>query len=114
MNDYLELYKKFKDVKDIADYIDEVEKLRYYYETQQFQMMITHINFLTKKYSIETTMWNLKRTSMPTTELEAYQNAEDFMQLQGAKIIVSKVINYQNYLSQAEKAYIDTMIKLVG
>ncbi len=111
--DYLELYKKFNEVKDIADYIDDVEKLRCYYGTQQYQLMIAHINFLTKKYPVETRIWNLRNTSMPTTEFEAYQNAEGFMKLQGAKLIVSKVINYQEYLSPEEKSYMEIIIKFM-
>lgn len=39
MNDYLNIYEKFKDVKEVADYIDDVNTLRYYYRTQQFMMM---------------------------------------------------------------------------
>ena len=35
MNDYLEILKGYKDVKDVFDLVDDVQKLRFYYSTQQ-------------------------------------------------------------------------------
>ena len=43
MNDYLEILRYYKDEKDIFDLIDEVQKLRFYYSTSQYDLMIKHI-----------------------------------------------------------------------
>ena len=111
MNDYLEIYKKFDDVKEIKDYIDDVMKLRQYYYTQQYDKMIEHINSLKMKYFLDSVAWNGTHTIMPTTYQEYYQNAELFMQAQGAKIIASKVADYAKRLSPDEIAFVESMIK---
>lgn len=111
MNDYLELYRKFKDIKDIEDYIDEVEKLRFYFQTQQIQMMLEHIRQLTEKYKLETLTWNFVNQYRPIDYTEAYINAERFMQFHGAKLVAEKVLDFKKQLSQDEIAFIESMIK---
>ena len=111
MNDYLEVFRKFKDIKEISDYVDEVEKLRLYFRAQQYEKMQEHIISLTKKYFVETLLWNSVNQSMPITYQQSYVNAENFMQLQGAKLVVEKVMDFQNRLSQDEISFIESMIK---
>lgn len=114
MNDYLEIFGKFKEIKEIRDYTDEVEKLRIYFRNQQYQQIQEHILSLTQKYFIDTFSWNLVHQNMPTTYHQAYINAENFMQMQGAKLVVEKVIDFQNRLSQDEIAFIKSMMNFVG
>ena len=111
MNDYLAVFEKFKDVKDILDYIDEVKSLRYYFNTRQYQKMREHIDSLTKKYILETIAWNLSNRVAPITDKQAYINAENFMCLQGAKLVVEKVNDFKNRLSKEEIAYIETLLQ---
>lgn len=111
MSEYLEIYKKFKDIKDIADLIEEDEKLRYYYGTGQFQEMLKHIDFLTKKYPSETAIWNFFSNEMPTTYQQAYINAENFLSVLGARIIVKQVFDYRNRITSEEAALIDANSK---
>ena len=110
MIDYLELYKKFEDVKDIKDYIEDVKKLRQYYASGQYELMWDHINALTHKYFFETIVWNSVNRNMPVTYQEAYINAENFMQVQGAKLVVAKVIDYKKQLSHNEIAFVESII----
>lgn len=114
MCDYLELYKKFKDIKDVADYIDEVETLRYYYGTQQYSQMQKYINGLSRKYIVESAVWNAVNPYMPTTYEQSYLNAEAFMEMQGAKLVVKKVLDFENRLSKNEIDFIESKIKPVG
>ncbi len=109
--DYLELYKKYKDIKEIADLIDDVEKLRFYCRTQQFQKMQNHIVALTKKYFVESALWNMVNQEKPTTYMQSYINAENFLSGQGAKLIVEKVADYKKRMSEEEIAFIESMIK---
>ena len=111
MIDYLEIYKKFKDVKEVKDYIDEVILLRHYYATQQYSQMQDHIRKLMNKYLVETLVWNTVNTSQPTTVEQSYINAENFLQMQGAKIIVEKVKDYTQRLNEGEKTFIESLIK---
>ena len=111
MFDYLELYKKFKDVKEVKDYIDDVILLRNYYATRQFSEMQDHIRKLTLKHIAETIMWNAANPIAPQTIDEAYYNAENFMRIQGAKIISEKVKDYVKRLDEGEADYIKSMIK---
>ncbi len=111
MNDYLEIYEKFKDIKDISDYIDELQKLRNYYRTWQFQEMQNHINSLTNKYALETLFWNIVHNEAPITYDQAYINAENFMCAQGAKLIVEKVHDFKSRLSEQETVFIESMVK---
>ena len=108
MNDYLEIFEKFNDVKEIKDQIDDVKKLRGYYRSWQFQEMQNHINSLTQKYALETFIWNTVNKDAPTTYEQAYINAENFMCVQGAKIIVENVHEFKNRLSAEEVAFIES------
>ena len=111
MFDYLELYKKFKDIKEVKDYIDDVILLRNYYATLQFSEMQDHIRKLTLKHIAETIMWNSANPIAPQTIDEAYYNAENFMRIQGAKIISETVKDYVKRLDEGEADYIESMIK---
>lgn len=111
MTDYLKIYEKFKDVKEVKDYIDDVILLRHYYATQQYSQMQDHIRKLMNKYLVETLVWNTVNTSQPTTVEQSYINAENFLQMQGAKIIVEKVKDYAQRLNDGEKTIIESMIK---
>ena len=111
MTDYLKIYEKFKDVKEVKDYIDDVILLRHYYAIQQYSQMQDHIRKLMNKYLIETLVWNTVNTSQPTTVEQSYINAENFLQMQGAKIIAEKVKDYAQRLTEVEKAFVESMIK---
>jgi len=111
MTDYLKIYEKFKDVKEVKDYIDDVILLRHYYATQQYSQMQDHIRKLMNKYLVETLVWNAVNPSQPTTVEQSYINAENFLQMQGAKIVVEKVKNYAQRLTEHEKTFIESMIK---
>ena len=110
MNDYLTIFDKFKDVKEIDDFIKDVKKLRDYYNLQQYQQMQMHINSLICKYFVETIAWNLVNRDMPTTYEQAYINAEQFLQVQGAQILVKNCLNYKQYLTDEEICFIESMI----
>ena len=92
MNDYLELFEKFKDEneKDIVDLIDEVKKLRFYYSTQQYDSMLQHIKELTRKYALETLVWNSVNKVQPITYDQSYQNAEVFLRSKGLIMLIKK------------------------
>ena len=111
MNDYLEVFEKFKDVNDIHDYIDEVQKLREYFRTGQRQKMQDHIGTLMVKYLAETIAWNAVHTKGPTSFEQSFFNAECFMQKQGAKLVVEKASDYKSRLSPDEISFIESMIK---
>ena len=95
MNDYLEVFEKFKDVKEIFDFCDDVQKLREYYRTGQFQKMQEHT----------------VNTQPPLTYEQAYINAEAFLRGQGAKLVVEKISGYKSRLSPDEISFIESMIK---
>ena len=111
MTDYLKIYEKFKDVKEVKDYIDDVILLRHYYATQQYSQMQEHIRKMMNKYLVETLVWNAVNTYQPTPVEQSYINAENFLRMQGAKIIAEKVKNYANRLAEDEKAFVESMIK---
>ncbi len=111
MNDYLEVFEKFKDVKEIFDLCDDVQKLREYYRARQFQKMQEHIRALTIKYSLETLVWNTVNTQPPLTYEQAYINAENFLCAQGAKLVVEKISGYKSRLSPDEISFVEAMIK---
>ena len=113
MADYLKIYEKFKDVKEVKDYTDDVTLLRNYYATQQYFQMQDHIRKLMNKYLVETLVWNTVNTSQPTTVEQSYITAENFLQVQGAKIIAEKVNDYAQRLNESEKTFIESMIKLM-
>ena len=111
MTDYLKIYEKFKDVKEVKDYIDDVILLRHYYATQQYSQMQDHIRKLMNKYIVETIMWNTANAYQPTTVEQSYINAENFLQMQGVKIIAEKVKDYVQRLNESEKTFIESLIK---
>ena len=113
MTDYLKIYEKFKDVKEVKDYIDDVILLRHYYTIQQYSQMQEHIRKLMNKYLVETLVWNAVNTSQPTTVAQSYINAENFLQMQGAKMIAEKAKNYAQRLNEGEKTFIESLIKLM-
>lgn len=106
MEDYLKIYEKFKDIKELKDYVDEVNELRYYYNSQQFDKMHEHIKKLTTKYRVETDAWNYVNPYMPATHQQAYINAENFLQALGVKLVVTKIVNYETRLTEDEAVFI--------
>jgi hypothetical protein len=52
-------------------------------------------------------------TSQPTTVEQSYINAENFLQMQGAKIVVEAVKDFDQHLTKDEKVFIESMIKLM-
>ena len=110
MIDYLEIYKKFKDVKEVKDYIDDVILLRHYYATQQYAQMQDHIRKLTIEYPVEALVWNVGHPIMPNTYEQAYINAENFMQVQGAIIVAKTVTHYVQQLTEDEAEFVESMI----
>ena len=114
MADYIKIYEKFKDVKEVKDYIDDVVLLRHYYATQQFSKMQEHIQKLMGKYIVETIAWNTVNTAQPMTIEQFYVNAENFLRMQGAKIIAEKINDYAKRLSEDEKAFVESMIKTMN
>ena len=75
--------------------------------------MQDHIQKLMNKYLVETLVWNTVNTSQPTTVEQSYINAENFLQMQGTKIVVEKVKDYAQRLNESEKIFIESMIKLM-
>ena len=114
MNDYLEIYEKFKDVKEIFDFCDDVQKLCEYFHAGRFQKMQEHIRSLMLKYSLETLVWNTVNTQPPLTYEQAYINAEAFLRGQGAKLVVEKISGYKSRLTPDEISFIEAMIKPMG
>ena len=113
MTDYLKIYEKFKDVKEVKDYISDVILLRHYYATQQYSQMQDHVRKLMNKYLEDTLVWNAVNTSQPTTFEHSYINAENFLQMQGVKIIAEKVKDYAQRLNEDEKTFIESLIKFM-
>ena len=102
MNDYLEILNNYKDVKDVFDLVDDVQKLRFYYSTQQYQAMMQHIRDLVAKYPLEAGIWNLFNRITPNTYDQAYQNAENFLRFKGFKMLLEKGYNLSKHLTQEE------------
>ena len=75
--------------------------------------MQDHVRKLMNKYLEETLVWNTVNTSQPTTVEQSYINAENFLQMQGAKIVVEKVKDYAQRLTEDEKTFIESLIKLM-
>ena len=111
MEDYLEIYKKFAEVKEVEDYVCDVNTLRYYYSSMQFEQMEKHIKHLMLKYPNETIAWNAVNLQQPQTYEQAYKNAENFLCVQGAKIVAKKVTNYAQRLSKEENEFVWLKIK---
>lgn len=113
MKDYISVFEHYKDIKEIADFIDEVEKLRLYYSTQQFDEMLNHINSLMQKYCVETIVWNTVNNNPPITFQQYYVNAENFLMAQGFKTLFSKETDIKKHLTQDEIGYIESLIKAI-
>lgn len=111
MTDYLKIYENFKDIKEVKDYIEDVTLLRHYYVTRQFSQMQDHIHKMMNKHFVETIIWNSVNTTQPATVEQSYINAENFMKIQGAKIITKTVEDYSQRLSKEESGFIETIIK---
>ena len=111
MTDYLKTYEKFKDVKEVKDYIDDVILLRQYYVSQRYDKMQEHIQKLMNKHFVETVVWNTVNQYQPITVEQSYINAENFLQMQGAKIIAEKVKDYAQRLADDEKTFVESMTK---
>ena len=92
MNDYLKQFEKYEDIKDIADIIQETNRLRELYQNSQFQEMLLRIDYLTKKYVIEATIWNIANPNIPMNYNQLYVSAENFMKANGIKILAEKDI----------------------
>ncbi len=110
MNDYLDIFDKFKDIKGISDLYNEVLLLRTYHNAGLYQKMQEYIKSLMSKYYVETYVWNTVNTQQPLTYEQSYINAENFLCAQGAKIIVEKAIGYKNRLSLDEIFFIESRI----
>lgn len=111
MNDHLTIFEQFKKEKEILDLIDDIKKLRFYYSTQQYDSMLQHINDLTKKYALETLVWNSVNKVQPITYDQSYQNAEVFLRSKGLVMLVKKGCDLSQYLNQEEIHTIQQMIK---
>ncbi|MBR5439307.1 MAG: hypothetical protein IKV61_03715 [Clostridia bacterium] len=111
MNDYLDILSNYKNVKDVYDLIEEVQKLRYYYSTRQYDLMINHIRNLTLKYFIETLEWNSKNKEQPISYDAAYQNAENFLRTKGFTMLLQKGYDLSQHLKQEEINSIQQMNK---
>ena len=111
MNDYLELFEKFKDDKEVVDLIDDVKKLRFYYSTQQYDSMLQHIKELTRKYALDTLVWNSVNKVQPITCDQSYQNAEAFLRSKGLIMLIKKGYDLSQHLKQEEINYIQQLIK---
>lgn len=90
--DYLEQYKKYKDIKEIYEFIDDVLKLRSLYSTMQYDEMLKHIQYLMTKYEKETKEWNKNHKVPPQTYYQYYINAEAFLEAKGKEILIKEVI----------------------
>ena len=75
--------------------------------------MQDYIQKLMNKYLVETLVWNTVNTSQPTMVEQSYINAENFLQMQGAKIVVEKEKDYAQHLNEVEKTFIESMVKLM-
>ena len=53
-------------------------------------------------------------TAQPMTIEQFYVNAENFLRMQGAKIIAEKINDYAKRLSEDEKAFVESMIKTMN
>lgn len=111
MNDFLEVLNQYKDIKDVLDLVGDIQKLRFYYSTQQYKVMIQYIQHLVVKYPVDTFIWNSFNSTMPDTYDQAYQNAENFLRLKGFSLLIQKGCDLSQNLNQEEIAFIEKMIK---
>lgn len=73
--------------------------------------MLQHINDLTKKYALETLVWNSVNKVQPITYDESYQNAEVFLRSKGLIMLIKKGYDLSQHLKQEEINYIQQLIK---
>lgn len=106
MYDYLEILKLYKSAEDVAHLIDDVQKLRFYYSTQQCETMIQHIRNLVNKYPFEAKTWNSIHPNTPNTYEDAYLSAEMFLKLKAFALLLQKGYDLSQYLTQVEINYI--------
>ena len=111
MIDYLEVLKRYKDVKDVFDLVDDVQKLRFYYSTQQYETMMRHISNIVAKYPIDAGFWNLFHPNMPNTYEEAYASAETFLRGKGFVMLLKKGYDLSQHITQEEINSIQQMNK---
>lgn len=111
MDDYLEIFEKFKDVTEIFNLCDDVQKLREYHRTGQFQKMQEHIASIKGKYLVEAVIWNTVNTQPPLTYEQSYINAENFLCAQGTKLVVEKISDYKSRPTPDEINFIEFIIK---
>ena len=111
MNDYLEILNNYKDVKDVFDLVDDVQKLRFYYSTQQYEAMMQHIRNLVAKYPIDAEVWNFFHPNMPNTYDQAYMSAENFLRGKGFAMLLKKGYDLSKHLKQEEINTIQQMNK---
>ena len=72
--------------------------------------MYHHINMLTKKYMIETVLWNSVNQNMPTDIHQSYRHAEKFLKIKGFTLLLKNGIDVLSELTTEEKAYIESTI----
>ena len=111
MVDYLTFLESYKNIKEISDLVDEVNKLREYYYTQQYDKMQDHINKLSGKYLVETITWNATHPIRPITYQEAYMNAEIFLRAKGIHMLLDKGLKRREQLTSEELALIESSIR---
>lgn len=111
MTDFVEILNSYKDSKDVLDFIDDVQKLRFYYSTQQFEEMLKLIHHLTIKYSSETIIWNSINRNQPVDYNQAYQNAENFLRTKGFSMLIQKGYDLCQLVKQDEIVCIEKMRK---
>ena len=114
MHDYLIAFEKYRYIKEIAEIIDDVNELRNLYNSQQYDAMKHHIIHLTKKYPMDTILWNSTHPSQPLSEQQWYINAEVFMRLEGVSTLMKHGIKPQEQLTSEEAAFIESTIKQNG
>ena len=110
MSNYLKDIRKIQGCQWIKDYIDDEIFLRHYHVTQQFAQMQDHVHKLTLKYPLEAITWNTVNCIMPNTYEQAYINAENFLQVQGAIIVVTTMNHYVQHLTEDEAVFVESMI----
>ena len=97
MNDYLKILEQYKSIKEFDDLKNEVEKLREYYHTGQYEKMRQHIQFLVLKYPNDAAAWNCIHPVPPQTPEQRYLNTESFLQAKFQAILIEKGLTDKNY-----------------
>lgn len=103
--------KGYKDVKDVFDLVDDVQKLRFYYSTKQYETMMQRIRNLVAKYPLDAGIWNFFYPNVPNTYEEAYASAEIFLRTKGFAMLLQKGYDLSQHLKQEEINSIQQMNK---